>query len=55
MKRMDLDLELRLDWFDDDDVTSEYYDDYIENDVEDYGISYEDYAESRTMEDYWGE
>ena len=38
-----------------DDVTDEYWDDYVNNDVEDYGISYEDYAESRTNEDYWGQ
>lgn len=37
-----------------DDVTDEYYDDYVNNNCEDYGISYDDYAESRTNEDYWG-
>lgn len=35
-----------------DDVTDEYLDDYNNSDAEDYGISYEDYAEQRTMEDY---
>lgn len=37
-----------------DDVTDEYYEDYVNNGYEDYGVSYEDYAENRTNEEHWG-
>ena len=38
----------------DDDVTTEYIDEYNENEAEyeGYGISYEDYANQRTIDDY---
>lgn len=35
-----------------DDVTDEYLEEYNNSEAEDYGISYEDYAEARTIEDY---
>lgn len=35
-----------------DGVTDEYLDDYNNSGAEDYGISYEDYAEDRTIDDY---
>ena len=35
-----------------DDVTDEYIDEYNESEAKDYGISYEEYAEQRCMEDY---
>lgn len=35
-----------------DGVTDEYLDDYNNSGAEDYGISYEDYVEDRTINDY---
>lgn len=35
-----------------DGVTDEYVDDYNNSEAENYNISYEEYAESRTMDDY---
>lgn len=37
-----------------DGITDEYVDEYNNSEAEDYGISYESYAESHTNEDYWG-